>query len=1598
MDSATVQKPVTENSNSGKATHVNEAKHESANDLGAESGMPMFIPQISRSLTTPPPVIQRICEDCEDELGDDSSQIQAKLVVGAADDEYEQEADQVADKVMRMPVSVPSKSLLKKKGEKIQKKPDAASPVAPSSLATKVTQSPGQGAALSDNIRSRIEPVLSSDLRGVRVHNDHSSNEAAKSINAKAFTHQNNIFLGPNQSTNDLALMAHEATHTVQQGAANHLRREGENDDQATRPPHVALAFSLSGIYLAPQAGSTLRSDISERRQYAEMFAAAIAGERYSVELGLGLHNHLDTHEYSLRGPNTEADEQPLIPVTISLEISIHALDWLSRQLRSSPEQTAAQALGIEQSRLDLLILGAEVDYVWGELNQPGMAQEMGVQFPSWYGINFFRQEMAHRRELLREHRELRLQGGRSDLVVFELGNLAMESADILSFTRIYEPLFGDPTFRSLWGMAELEEGATPDGPAESQTPNTLLAMAFISFARSQPGPMRSVVMGEEGDPDPRQLLWDRYVRYLGRAALTSSDIRDQILTEGYSDRNADPLPASLAAIPELAPPFFDLATDADHAFAMDVTFSDIYEALADAFGGFAYIFEIIRVEGDSLNNASEAASSGSGDVAGWGQVWETRMARQARYLEADLGTAAEAIIPAYEADESHIAETILRLQLQMGPIGIGITQMVSLNAAIRAIGEVIGTFFLMLTTPRYERRLVFPDDGLYVVRAICTPELKQESEFRRAPSIAWMPVWARSAETMAGMRAEADVAQMLAQELALAEVSADLAEKDQCDEEYDQLRQDHASLSVALYGTAAEILEQQRQQLRDRKAELQSSSDDSMTAAERTAAIAAIDSAIGRINERLEVRSSDRNTDGRLDRGERIIASFVSDTGQVTRPLLEAAELSASSSVFEYYVSDLTTENSGEATGTGASRADAIEDALENLFEHYNAYGRGQLSAFIPTRQSGSSGVFRSIRVDADFTALGLEAVENITAVISVAAMVAAPFTGGASLAILLPVGIVGSVPAGYRIADRASAGTLRMDMQTAMDLVDIVGSVASAGEAVSGGLRMFRTTRFLGFLGTGSDGLGIIAVNWQTIQQLQNLPPNLSAGERRLHIMRVLGSALQANGMAVGGQMLARAYSPRVDADTGARPDVDSSRVDFDVDEGSSVSRHDTTDPELPAPRVDPEMTAQLPSDLSGRVPVEIDESLSTAGNQTVHVTYALDRWGLVTDIRIRRAPGASMAEIDLHLSTVRRMQQFVGLSGWMRNLLGRLSATVGITSRAEAGSLLWEARLELMKLPEVVQARMEQMQQAIDQGRIADAEAIDADIAFLQRQLEGHQRTLDDAVQARGRGYVAAESDLRAIRQTLRERRGTGNPVLTSIPAGWTGDLEARWHGLDPAGEGLMWTLIETDAGVMLRELPTGASSRADVRTAMQQDMGRGVVDMESDVGGSSFEPTAEASVSTVFHDRVRQTPSEGPRGTWVGTRGDGLFIPSDPYVGDLLASHGLDGIVFRNGYPDFSPVVDPGYTLHDVPLTHSRDANYTTLYDMLGQQWGVTGAEARRVIESMGLTPHELEDRRTVQFIDSRLHAFFGHFGGVGEQRASGGHSSHSQSLE
>ena len=107
----------------------------------------------------------------------------------------------------------------------------------------------GSGQPLSPEFREKLESGIGADFSAVRVHSDSKAQQAASALNAKAFTHGHDIWLGKGQSADDLSLMAHEATHVVQQNSASDLKPDkpgGLTSDSKSDRPQIQKATAES--------------------------------------------------------------------------------------------------------------------------------------------------------------------------------------------------------------------------------------------------------------------------------------------------------------------------------------------------------------------------------------------------------------------------------------------------------------------------------------------------------------------------------------------------------------------------------------------------------------------------------------------------------------------------------------------------------------------------------------------------------------------------------------------------------------------------------------------------------------------------------------------------------------------------------------------------------------------------------------------------------------------------------------------------------------------------------------------------------------------------------------------------------------------------------------------------------------------------------------------------------------------------------------------------------------------------------------------------------------------------------------------------------
>ena len=214
-----------------------------------------------------------------------SGDLQAKLKIGQPGDKYEQEADRVADAVMRMPEpkvhrqvepeeeeeeTLQSKPLAgqitplvqvqrqeepeEEEEEMLQAKP-LAEEITPfvqrqvepeeeeeeeelqtkatsghlsevnSNLESHILSLKGGGQPLPESALAYFEPRFGHDFNQVRVHTNTQAVESARLVNAQAYTIENNIVFGEGQYNPKInsgkRLLAHELTHVVQQSGVN---------------------------------------------------------------------------------------------------------------------------------------------------------------------------------------------------------------------------------------------------------------------------------------------------------------------------------------------------------------------------------------------------------------------------------------------------------------------------------------------------------------------------------------------------------------------------------------------------------------------------------------------------------------------------------------------------------------------------------------------------------------------------------------------------------------------------------------------------------------------------------------------------------------------------------------------------------------------------------------------------------------------------------------------------------------------------------------------------------------------------------------------------------------------------------------------------------------------------------------------------------------------------------------------------------------------------------------------------------------------------------------------------------------------------------
>ncbi|UTX65167.1 HNH endonuclease [Streptococcus constellatus] len=132
-------------------------------------------------------------------------------------------------------------------------------------------------------------------------------------------------------------------------------------------------------------------------------------------------------------------------------------------------------------------------------------------------------------------------------------------------------------------------------------------------------------------------------------------------------------------------------------------------------------------------------------------------------------------------------------------------------------------------------------------------------------------------------------------------------------------------------------------------------------------------------------------------------------------------------------------------------------------------------------------------------------------------------------------------------------------------------------------------------------------------------------------------------------------------------------------------------------------------------------------------------------------------------------------------------------------------------------------------------------------------------------------------------------------------------------------------------------------------------------------------------STYDERINQTPINN--GSWTGNRGESKFISESDEVNDVLKHYDIDGIEYKDGIPDFSPVSEGEICYPDMSI--DRNKNFKVADELLAKQLEVPRKEITKLRKQGKFTWHELNDMKTMQLVPSIVNSKFGHLGGVAE---------------
>lgn len=609
--------------------------------------------------------------------------------------------------------------------------------------------------------------------------------------------------------------------------------------------------------------------------------------------------------------------------------------------------------------------------------------------------------------------------------------------------------------------LAELEEEL-----AESRDPN--------QSVRVQGGATETEIgaTGPVGAAAGQTVSADRARELTGRAGGGGGAPGEILPGAGRANTPAWPATLQLYGIDMRSP--VTVVTGATNQASMDL---DRGPDVLDYFQQISYTWELIEVTGMQVEDRARASAStgvGAGEVVGPGAGQGRDIAREQEYIREDI-------------EAEHWAVRAAAFQL------------IGLSAAIRTLGSLISSLVSILTEPRNERSIPWGRKGEFILRAVATPIPSDEAlaapddHIIRASSVRCIPVRVVDVNERATEVNDAEhdrLADLRSQLEAAEKEDPDSADARLLRAQIAQLEGRMQMGAVARIGATIDDLEREIRwceilteeparnlefRLRAELKERRGLSDDDyaelieyqlglhwqgIRPAERLRALRTSRDAL------RTQHSTARRWSREIERDHRPNVTLVSEeNGQVYQLLSmlgEARDSRPDQNRHHWIFYDITSDKTqrryhGHSTRAGEEgRNEAIRNAFVDFRENAE-YGRGTIAIRMPDELSDVP-IDPRMRAAPGATARWMRRLEDLATACEIAALVLATVVtgGGAAAMIVGGVGaLAGAAVAYHRMSGRREGDRLRLDYDTFMDILAIVGAVMAVMPVFTGAVR---------------------------------------------------------------------------------------------------------------------------------------------------------------------------------------------------------------------------------------------------------------------------------------------------------------------------------------------------------------------------------------------------------------------------------------------------------------------------------------------------------------------------------------------------------------